>query len=171
VAERLRLPAASSFKPLEVSVTRFARIIGTHSRVSLFALLLVIGAALVGTLSIGTSSALAAGKADCNSKNFCLWHDSNFTGTLWFYNVGNYGTNTWRYVGDAAVNEASALYNNRFNVTLIGDDLRVPPSQTDCIGVGGYRGVLSNYTWPGLPQLTENDSIVEFNLHDPDTSC
>ncbi len=125
-------------------------------------------------IPIGVSAAAAPDATfmscvDEPHNGLCLWHDSGYSGTMWFFDQRIYSHNRWHYVGDAANDKASSLYNKRVNGTLISKNM--PPTSPDqvCVVEQGAYNNLANNSWPD--GSSANDSISGFNLLDNLPNC
>lgn len=92
----------------------------------------------------------------------CLWQNVGYEGDYWYYNQRGYSHNSWHYVGSYANDQASSIYNQRTEGTLVGKNM--PPSMPDevCIVYQAAYGNLTAYAWPD--GSTMNDSISSFNF-------
>lgn len=88
----------------------------------------------------------------------CLWHDGAYSGTFWSFSSGNW--DTWFYVGSAANDQASSLYNNRSRISYVSKD-DPPSAQTVCLPPQFAVQHLSNFVWPDGSNM--NDSISAYN--------
>lgn len=124
---------------------------------------------------MGTASgATASGANDCYGTypNFCMWHDSSYMGTMWTWNTNKNSHNTWLYVGSAANDQASSLFNERSYVTYV--DIDYPASigtqYEKCWGPNVQVANLGPYEWPGT-SLTMNDDISSVDILNNETAC
>jgi Peptidase inhibitor family I36 len=118
--------------------------------------------------SAQTARAGAAARPDslssCGAHTLCLWENSGYSGTQWSYAYADYAHDSWIYVGAAANDQASSLYNNRGDYSDISKNS--PPSsngQTQaCVQPGDSVSDLANYEWTNGTAM--NDSISAFDL-------
>lgn len=147
--------------------------LGLVAMVSLFGLLVSAAGAAAPVqsppnvaLQPGASTASDIGPlslANCSGtgQNLCLWKDSNYSGGMWYFNTGEWGSNVWRYVGDAANDQASSVYNNRSYVSYLAKD-SPPGANTVCLPVQWATSNLSSFGWPDGSNM--NDSVSAFDL-------
>lgn len=93
----------------------------------------------------------------CASFTLCTFHDSDYQGTRWDYPYFQEPHGTCFYVGNAANDQISSLYNNRENRTDYNKDYPSSVGLFGGVNAGGAYSNLVNQQWPdGSPQ---NDSI------------
>jgi hypothetical protein len=150
-------------------MTHVTRIVKAHLVASFLCAFAISGATFAGVLLARAPAALAA-YTDCPSATFCMWHDSEYSGTRWGYTNNNSGTDHWHLLyGSPAYDNASSLIDMRDNIVYIDGGYG-----SVCIGVGpNYRRAnLANWCWPNTEcAVTENDSITEIYLVYSGTSC
>ena len=114
-----------------------------------------------GASTFGEVSPLSLSNCTGGGPILCLWKDSNYSGGMWFYDTGEWGSNTWNYVGSAANDQASSVYNNRSGVSYLAKD-SPPGANTVCLPVQWATSNLANFAWPDGSNM--NDSVSAFDL-------
>ena len=130
------------------------------------------GSAFVAT-GVAHPSAASAAESDCPLHYFCLWQNSDYTGTRWQWSEPGYRPNVWHYVGNGANDQASSAYNHRYGISSVSLDF---PAGGTTDGFDNFNQTghcfpvavanLAGRDWPATSR-SENDSISGFNLGTP----
>lgn len=99
----------------------------------------------------------AAQALSCPRDSLCTWQNSNYSGTQWNFGFGRQ-KGYWWYVGAAANDQISSLYNNSAygEFAYVAKDCPAD-SQWTWIDLQGKVSNLANAEWPNLTSM--NDSI------------
>ena len=154
-------------------MARFTQILRTHPAVSLLCFFAVIGSALAGAMLIHAQAA-SASLSQCSSGQFCVWTNTNETGT--FYHFDNsIGTNQWVTLTDPPGDLMGSAYNDRTNVVHLGEcsssECSTPPptGSKDCMIAGGERDNLGNFNFPD--GTNEQNHVGFIDLGGAGASC
>lgn len=96
----------------------------------------------------------------CPSSSACFWENDTYQGTLWDFPISHNAQNTWLEVPGSMNDQASSLYNNRVNFTLI--DKNYPPTglQEACLGNQAVIADMSDWEWPDGTDMDNSISAV-----------
>jgi len=118
-----------------------------------------------------TVSAEALAMSDCPAASFCLWRDTGFSNTRWTYHYGSYTHNAWHYVGAAANDQASSLYNHRARMTKISKDVNVHDNYA-CDYAGYWNGDLPAFWFGPTGRYPQDNQISAFDMKTaPGAAC
>jgi hypothetical protein len=93
----------------------------------------------------------------------CTWQNSNYSGTEWIYPEfgSGQGDGYWWYVGSAANDQISSLYNYTLSYAYVAKDCPAD-SQWTYLGIADGAPNLANSEWPNLSGM--NDSISAWSI-------
>jgi hypothetical protein len=116
-----------------------------------------------GTPSAQASPA-ASGVAGCQQlfpSPLCMWQNSNYSGTRWVYPLQGEPDGYWWYVGDAANDQISSIYNGELAYVFVAKNC---PADSDWTWLGAaYQAPnLANNKWPDGSGM--NDSISAYGI-------
>lgn len=149
------------------------------------------GVATAATAALATKAggaalpaSVQASSSQCHPGWFCMWRDSDFSGTYWAWYPGMPGYNdrynTWFYVGNPINDQASSLWNRTSHAAYVSEHW--PPRRgaraTLCIGNGvsvqAFTSPNNQDQPPGAPNYANgdrtNDSISAVALMSWDPS-
>ncbi|HKT02692.1 MAG TPA: peptidase inhibitor family I36 protein [Rugosimonospora sp.] len=131
--------------------------------ISLMSALAVAG----GVFCLGASPASAAPAAtpvNCPGSTLCTYENANYnnsgaSGTQWNFAFNSSPHLVWFYVGNAANDKISSLYNNRAWVSYVNKDC---PARTNTYAfAGGARPAdFSSWSWPDGSGMNDTISSI-----------
>lgn len=109
------------------------------------------------------AAAAASGISQCPQYSLCLWRNVGYGGTMWDWTNSTTPHDEWLYVGAAANDQASSLYNDRDNLSWIAKDYIPTNGDYEVLNPGESRSNLLKWYW--IDSTTENDSISAIMLY------
>ena len=117
-----------------------------------------------GVFFLGTSPASAAPTAtpvNCPGSTLCTYENANYnnsgaSGTQWNFPYNSSPHKVWFYVGDAANDRISSLFNNRAWVSYVNKDC---PARTNTYAFAGGAKPANFGTWSWPDGSGMNDTI------------
>lgn len=148
-------------------MTRFTRIARAHKAAPLVCALVVAGVS--AGLLMAIPSAARADYTNCGSSNFCIWHDSEYSGGFCVFNERGDGSNKWVGGQTNACWDGSSMYNNRMYKSRYSADPDLS-KEIACIKPRDRIANLAN-GWKYKDGLNQNDNTYFVYLNDPGTTC
>jgi len=131
----------------------------------------VSGTAPAATAAQAVSSSPSIALPSCPTSTLCTFASNSYGGTRWNFPYASYPHNVWIYVGSAANDNITSLYNNRTWVSWLDKDC---PASQYSYPVQGQQSIanLNNGSWfwdQSNGSIGMNDSTSAFALQESTT--